>query len=102
MPPHNTSIGSITFEPGARTLAQAPETNPPYHESQGFYQEAGKSSQVLHKGDVVRIPPDAVHWHGGTANTSLTHIAISPNTDKGSVVWLKPVTDEEYNNIKVR
>lgn len=98
---YNTSIGNVTFEPGARTN---------WHKhpggqillitgGQGFYQEAGKSPQVLHKGDVVRIPPEAVHWHGATANTSLTHIAISPNTDKGSVVWLKPVTDAEYNNL---
>ncbi|MFZ2338097.1 MAG: carboxymuconolactone decarboxylase family protein [Bacteroidales bacterium] len=101
---YNTSIGNVTFEPGARTN---------WHKhpggqillitgGQGFYQEAGKSPQVLHKGDVVRIPPEAVHWHGATANTGLSHIAISPNTDKGSVIWLNPVSDAEYNNIKVR
>jgi len=28
---------------------------------------------------------------------TLVHIAISPNTDKGSVVWLEHVSDEEYN-----
>jgi quercetin dioxygenase-like cupin family protein len=36
------------------------------------------------------------HWHGAAPNTGLTHIAISPNLQKGSVVWLQPVTDEEY------
>jgi quercetin dioxygenase-like cupin family protein/alkylhydroperoxidase/carboxymuconolactone decarboxylase family protein YurZ len=99
---YNTSIGNVTFEPGARTN---------WHKhpggqillitgGQGFYQEAGKSAQELHKGDIVRIPPDAVHWHGATPDYGLTHIAISPNTDKGSVIWLNPVPDEEYNNIK--
>ena len=57
--------------------------------------------KVLHKGDVVKIPPDTEHWHGAAPECGLTHIAISPNTDKGSVIWLQPVTDEEYNNIKV-
>ena len=101
---YNASIGNVTFEPGARTN---------WHKhpggqillitgGQGFYQEAGKSARLLNKGDVVRIPPEAVHWHGATANTSLTHIAISPNTDKGSVVWLNPVSDAEYSNINVR
>ncbi len=101
---YNASIGNVTFEPGARTN---------WHKhpggqillitgGQGFYQEAGKSARLLNKGDVVRIPPEAVHWHGATANTSLTHIAISPNIDKGSVVWLNPVSDAEYSNINVR
>ena len=100
---YNTSIGSVTFEPKARTN---------WHKhpggqillitgGHGFYQEEGKSAQVLHKGDIVKIPPNAVHWHGASPEYSLTHIAISPNTDKGSVVWLKPVSDEEYDNISI-
>jgi quercetin dioxygenase-like cupin family protein len=98
---YNASIGNVTFEPGART-------NWHKHpggqillitEGQGFYQEKGKPAQMLHKGDVVKIPPDAEHWHGASPKNSLTHIAISPKTDKGNVVWLLPVTDEEYNNL---
>jgi quercetin dioxygenase-like cupin family protein len=99
---YTTSIGNVTFEPKART-------NWHKHpggqillitDGQGFYQEKGKPAQVLHKGDVVKIPPGAEHWHGAAPDCSLTHIAISPNTDKGSVVWLQPVSDEEYNSIK--
>jgi quercetin dioxygenase-like cupin family protein/alkylhydroperoxidase/carboxymuconolactone decarboxylase family protein YurZ len=100
---YNTSIGNVTFEPGARTN---------WHKhpggqillitgGRGFYQEAGKTARVLHKGDIVKIPPDTEHWHGAAPRYSLTHVAISPNTEKGSVVWLKPVSDEEYNNIRV-
>jgi quercetin dioxygenase-like cupin family protein/alkylhydroperoxidase/carboxymuconolactone decarboxylase family protein YurZ len=100
---YNTSIGNVTFKPGARTN---------WHKhlggqillitgGRGFYQEEGKSAVALSKGDVVTIPPDAVHWHGAAAGYSLTHIAISPNTDKGSVVWLNPVTEAEYNIIAV-
>ena len=95
------SIGNVTFEPGART-------NWHKHpggqillvtDGTGYNQEKGKPAQQLHKGDVVKIPPDAEHWHGAAPNNGLTHIAISPNTDKGSVVWLQPVTDEEYSKI---
>jgi quercetin dioxygenase-like cupin family protein len=96
---YNTSIGNVTFEPKART-------NWHKHpggqillvtDGSGYYQEKGKPAQLLHKGDVIKIPPDAEHWHGAAHESSLTHIAVSPNTDKGSVVWLLPVTDEEYN-----
>jgi len=96
---YNTSIGSVTFDPGART-------NWHKHpggqillvtDGLGYYQEKGKPAQVIKKGDVVKIPPDTEHWHGATSGNSLTHIAISPNTDKGNVVWLTAVTDEEYN-----
>lgn len=96
---YNASIGNVTFEPGART-------NWHKHpggqillvtDGSGYYQEKGKPAQLIQKGDVVRIPLDTEHWHGASPNSGLTHIAISPNTDKGTVVWLKPVTEEEYN-----
>jgi len=99
---YNTSIGNVTFEPKART-------NWHKHpggqillvtDGTGYYQEKGKPAQVLHKGDVVKIPPDAEHWHGAAPNSGLTHIAISTNLQKGNVVWLLPVTDAEYNSIK--
>jgi quercetin dioxygenase-like cupin family protein len=98
---YNTSIGNVTFEPGART-------NWHKHpggqillvtDGRGYYQEKGKPAQLIQKGDIIRIPPDTEHWHGAAPNSGLTHIAISPNTDKGSVVWLQPVTDEEYSKI---
>lgn len=86
---YNTSIGNVSFEPGART-------NWHKHpggqillvtDGTGYYQEKGKPAQLIRKGDVVKIPPYAEHWHGAAPNNGLTHIAISPNTDKGSVVW---------------
>jgi quercetin dioxygenase-like cupin family protein len=99
---YNTSIGNVTFAPKART-------NWHKHpggqillvtEGKGYYQEKGKPAQRIEKGDVVKIPQDTEHWHGAASDHGLAHIAISPNTDKGSVVWLQPVTDEEYNNIE--
>ncbi|MEI6748724.1 MAG: cupin domain-containing protein [Bacteroidota bacterium] len=97
---YNTSIGNVTFEPRARTN---------WHKHPGgqillvtdgigYYQEKGKPALRIQKGDVVKIPTDTEHWHGAAPDNSLTHIAISPNTDKGSVVWLQAVTDEEYKH----
>lgn len=95
---HNVNIGSVTFEPGART-------NWHYHEGgqillvsegKGLYQEKGKPVEIIEKGDVVKCPPNIVHWHGATPTEAMTHIAIGTNTNIGGAVWLEPVKEEEY------
>lgn len=97
---YHTNIGSVTFEPGART-------NWHYHkggqillvtEGKGLYQEKGKPVEIIKKGDVMKCPPNIEHWHGATPTDAMTHIAISTNTNVGGAVWLKPVSDEEYHN----
>ena len=96
----NCVIGNVTFEPGARNNWH---THPGGQiliatKGIGYFQEKGKPKRKLQKGDVVTIPPDVEHWHGASADSEFTHIAISTNTQKGVVVWLQRVTDEEYNN----
>jgi quercetin dioxygenase-like cupin family protein len=98
----NCQIGNVIFEPGARNNWH---THPGGQiliatEGTGYYQEKGKPIQLLRKGDVVRILPGAEHWHGATPDSEFTHIAINTNTQKGIVVWLQRVTDEEYNSFK--
>lgn len=63
----------------------------------GFYQEKGKPTQVIKKGDVVDIPENTEHWHGASADSEMVHIAISNYLGDKNVDWLKPVTDEEFN-----
>jgi quercetin dioxygenase-like cupin family protein len=98
----NTVIANVVFEPGARNN---------WHEhpggqiliataGTGYYQEKGKPIQLLHKGDVVKILPGTLHWHGASRDSEFTHIAVNPNIQKGIVEWLERVTDEEYNSFK--
>lgn len=96
----NTQIGNVTFEPGARTNWHTHSGGQILlvTEGNGYYQERGKPIQPLEKGDVIRCSPEIEHWHGASPNSTLTHIAISPNLNKGGVIWLKPVSDKEYNN----
>jgi quercetin dioxygenase-like cupin family protein len=68
-------------------------------EGTGYYQERGKPGRVVHKGDVVKCAPGVEHWHGATPNSTFAYIAVTP-TQKGKTVWLKPVSDEEYNSVK--
>jgi quercetin dioxygenase-like cupin family protein len=51
----------------------------------------------MKKGDVIKCPPNAKHWHGATERSSLSQLYIVP-TENGIVNWLEPVTDEQYNS----
>ncbi len=98
----NCQIVNVIFEPGARNNWHTHPGGQIFIATDGigYYQEKGKPIQLLRKGDVVNIPPDIVHWHGASPDSEFTHIAINPNTQKGIVVWLERVTDEEYTNFK--
>lgn len=95
------SAGAVTFEIDARTNWH---THPKGQvlivtEGSGFYQEKGKPAQVIKKGDVVNIPENVEHWHGASATTSMTHIAITNFKEEIQVTWLKAVTDEEFDEV---
>lgn len=64
-------------------------------EGTGYYQEKGKSRQVVKKGEVVKCLPGVEHWHGATPESGVTYIATSPS-EKGKTVWLHKVSDKEY------
>ena len=95
--PLHTPIGNVTFAPGARN-------NWHFHKvgqvllvtgGEGWYQEEGKSAQLLKAGDVVNIPANVKHWHGATKDSWFVHLAISP----GETEWLEPVEDEGFNKL---
>ncbi len=88
----------VTFEPGART---AWHTHPLGQTlivtaGAGWAQREGGPVEAIAPGDVVWFPPGEKHWHGATATTAMTHIAIAEALDGKSVDWLEKVTDAEY------
>lgn len=92
------ALGSVTFEPNARTIWH---THPKGQvliitEGIGWYQEKGKPARAIKRGDVVNCPENVEHWHGASANYKMAHIAITNYKGDENVVWLKPVTNEEY------
>lgn len=94
------TVGNVTFAPGVRNSWHSHPGGQVLlcTSGEGRYQEKGKPVQVLHPGDVVKITPNVVHWHGAAPDSQFTHIAIGPQQSKGGAIWLEPVTDEEYNN----
>lgn len=88
----------VTFEPGART---AWHTHPLGQTlivtaGTGWVQEWGGPVVEMREGDVVRIPPGVKHWHGATATTRVSHIAVHEQLDGKAVDWLEPVSEEQY------
>lgn len=89
---------SVTFEPGART---AWHTHPLGQTllvtaGRGWAQREGGQVEEILPGDVVWFAPGEKHWHGATANTGMSHIAIQEKLDGKAVDWLEPVSDEQY------
>ena len=77
----NVPISNVTFEPACRNN---------WHShtggqilivvgGEGWYQERDKEARLLKVGDVVEIAPNVEHWHGATATSWFSHLAIECN-----------------------
>ncbi len=96
--PARVSGATVTFEPGART---AWHTHPLGQTlivvaGCGWVQRQGGAVETIHPGDVVLFAPDEKHWHGATATTAMTHIAVQEKLNGKAVDWMEKVSDEQY------
>jgi len=85
----------VTFQPAARTA---------WHTHTGVQlllviegrcrvQKAGEPVHEVAAGGAIRIEPGERHWHGASADASMTHLAL--NIDSATE-WFQQVTDAEY------
>ncbi|HEV2397147.1 MAG TPA: carboxymuconolactone decarboxylase family protein [Candidatus Sulfotelmatobacter sp.] len=94
--------GIVTVEAGARTawhthvLGQTLIVT----DGTGWIQQWGGQKQEIRKGDVVWIPAGQKHWHGATASTRMSHIAIAEQLNGKGVEWMEKVSEEQYDNSK--
>ena len=90
-----TNVGVVHFSPKARTH---------WHRhaggqflfgvsGRGRVRTKGDSGHVLEPGDVIHVGSDEWHFHGGTPDTPLVHVAVNGG---GAPDWGEPVTDDEY------
>ena len=104
------NVGDSTFDPDIAVATYDAGARLNWHihpggqvllitEGTGYYQEKGKPVRIVHKGDVIKCPAGVEHWHAAAPNSTFAYIAVTP-TLKGKTIWLKPVTDEEYNSAK--
>jgi quercetin dioxygenase-like cupin family protein len=95
-----TVVGNVYFEPGARSNWH---THPAGQilvitDGVGYHQIKGQPVQTIRKGDVIKCPPNTLHWHGASRDTGLQQLYIVPNIERGIVNWKQPVTEKEYDN----
>src|SRR5512138_3505500 len=91
--PALVAAASVTFEPGART---AWHTHPLGQHlivtaGCGWVQREGGPVEEIRPGDVAWFPPGEKHWHGATASTAMTHIAVQEALNGKTVEWLEHV-----------
>lgn len=96
--PARIATAHVTFEPGART---AWHTHPLGQTlivtaGCGWAQRDGGPVEEIRAGDVVWFPPGERHWHGASATTAMSHIALQERLDGETVKWLDHVTEEQY------
>jgi quercetin dioxygenase-like cupin family protein len=96
--PSRVQAGLVTFEPGARTAWHTHPLGQNLIVLSGFgWTQCWKGpKKEIRQGDVISCACGGKHWHGATATTGMSHIAIQEALDGKVVEWMEKVTDEEY------
>ncbi len=79
---HFPQTNNVTFAPGARS---------DWHThggmvilvtgGVGYYQEEGKTAQIIRQGDVLEIAPGVKHWHGAAPDSWFSQMVIYDSQD---------------------
>ena len=93
--PARVFCASVTFAPGARTAWHTHPLGQTLVVTAGLgrAQKWGGPVEDIRPGDVIWIAPGEKHWHGASATTAMTHIAIQERLDGKAVDWLEHVSD---------
>ena len=93
---------SVTVEPGARTAWHMHPLGQTLVVTSGcgWVQRWDGPVEEIRSGDVIWFPPGEKHWHGATAITGMTQIAIQDKLGGQAVDWLEHVSDEQYQTRK--
>lgn len=96
--PSRVSGALVTFEPGARTAWHIHPLGQRLIVTAGcgWVKCAEGAKREIRAGDVVVCPPREKHWHGATATTAMSHLAIQEALDGKAVEWMEKVSDEDY------
>jgi quercetin dioxygenase-like cupin family protein len=98
--PSRMSVSLVRFTPGARTNWHRHAVGQTLHVTEGVGLVGTRDGSLVRvrAGDTVICPPDEEHWHGATADTFMSHLAMLENLPDGAdpTTWLEPVPDEDY------
>ena len=106
-PKETVFMANVTFEPKCRNnwhIHKAEQGGGQIllcTDGNGWYQEWGKQARKLKAGDVVYIPAGVKHWHGATADSWFSHIAVECTGVNTHTEWCEEVSDDDYKQIEV-
>jgi quercetin dioxygenase-like cupin family protein len=90
----------VRFAPGAHTHWHRHAVGQTLHVTEGVGLVGIRSGEVIRirAGDTVICPPDEDHWHGATAETFMSHLAMLEALPDGTdpTTWLEPVDADVY------
>jgi 4-carboxymuconolactone decarboxylase len=95
-------IFNVTFEPGCRNNWHVHHADKGGGQilvcvgGRGYYQEWGKEAVEMKPGDCINVLVGVKHWHGATADSWFSHLAIEVPGENGSNEWLEEVDDTQY------
>lgn len=84
---------------GSRARRRRPShfrTRCPYRLAHASARANADQVEEIRPGDVVWFPPGLKHWHGASATTAMTHIAIQESIGGKNADWFEKVSDEQY------
>ena len=98
--PSRLTVSLVRFTPGARTNWHSHAVGQTLHVTEGVGLVGTRDGTVLRirAGDTVVCPPGEEHWHGATADTFMSHLAmLEARPDGGDPTsWLEPLPDDSY------
>lgn len=100
-------LANVTFEPGCRNYWHIHHAKSGGGQilictaGEGWYQEEGKEAVSLVPGTVITIPAEVKHWHGAKADSWFSHISVEVPGEETSNQWCEPVTEEEYDRLRL-
>ena len=98
--PARVAGASVTFEPGARTAWHTHPLGQTLIVTTGVgrVQRWDGPVEEIRPGDVVWFSPGEKHWHGASAQTAMTHIAIQEKLNGKAVDWMEHVSNDHYES----
>lgn len=97
--PSRLAAAHVRFAPGARTNWHSHAVGQTLYVVEGVGLVVTRAGEVakVRAGEAIWCPPGEEHWHGGTADTAMAHIAMVEGTGDGDgTTWLEPVPEEQY------
>lgn len=96
--PSRLTAALVRFAPGARTNWHSHALGQTLHVTEGVGLVGTRDGKVIRMraGDTVWTPPGEEHWHGGTTDAFMCHIAMLEAADGDPTTWLEPVDDQTY------